>query len=149
MMDRMTTLAQQALGAAQQSAMGAGHPEVSGLHVLSALLEDPKGPGAAIVGRVGADAGKVRGLVEGELGRLPTASSGAGSSGREIMEILAKADASAKGMGDSFVSCEHLLIALTRVGGAAKEVLRVEVGRDEEIRRTCRSSRAARRTTRC
>ncbi len=143
MMDRMTTMAQQALGAAQQGAMGAGHPEVGGLHVLSALVEDQNGAGASIVARIGADVGKVRSLVEGELKRLPTTSSGAGSSGREIMEILAKADASAKAMGDSFVSCEHLLIALTQVGGAAKELLKVSGIETKDVEAAVKSIREA------
>jgi ATP-dependent Clp protease ATP-binding subunit ClpB len=139
----MTTMAQQALGAAQQRAMGAGHPEVGGLHVLGALIEDRNGVGASVVGRIGAPLEKVRALVDGELKRLPTTSSGAGSSGREIMEILAKADASAKAMGDSFVSSEHLLIALTQVGGAAKELLKVSGIETKDVQAAVKSIREA------
>ena len=104
MMDRITTLAQQALASAQQAALGASHPEVGSLHILGALIEDESGPGVSILKRIGVNVGKLRGELDNELKRLPTTSSGAGQSGREVMEILGKADASAKSMGDSFVS---------------------------------------------
>ncbi len=124
-MDRLTTLAQQALAEAQSQAVAAGHPEVSALHVLSALIEDQSGPSAGILRRAGAPIEQLVQIVAGEIKRLPTTSSGAGSSGREIMLILGKGDALAKEMGDQFVSCEHLLIAISDSGTAAAEALRV------------------------
>ncbi len=124
-MDKLTTLAQEALAKAQQVSMGASNPEVGGLHVLDALMEDANGPAAAILNKIGAPVAQMAQIVKSELGRLPKTSSGAGSSGREIMEILGKADAAASAMGDQFISCEHLLIALTEIGGSAGEVLKV------------------------
>tara|TARA_R110002096_G_scaffold173781_2_gene347893 strand:+ start:34602 stop:37325 length:2724 start_codon:yes stop_codon:yes gene_type:complete len=132
MMDRITTLAQQALASAQQAALGASNPEVGSLHILGALIEDESGPGVSILKRIGVNLGKLRGEVGNELKRLPTTSSGAGQSGREVMEILGKADASAKSMGDSFVSCEHLLVALSQVKGAAQELLKIN-GADTKV----------------
>jgi len=124
-MDKLTTLAQAALGKAQQISMAASNPEVGSLHVLDALIEDQNGAAAAILKRIGAPVGQMAQIVKSELGRLPKTSSGAGSSGREIMEILGKADAAASAMGDQFVSCEHLLLALSESGGNAAEVLKV------------------------
>jgi ATP-dependent Clp protease ATP-binding subunit ClpB len=124
-MDKLTTLAQEALAKAQQTSMGTSNPEVGGLHVLGALMEDANGPVAAILSKIGAPVAQMAQIVKSELGRLPKTSSGAGSSGREIMEILGKADAAATAMGDQFISCEHLLIALTEIGSSAGEVLKV------------------------
>ena len=121
--DKLTTTAQQALADAQRAAMGRNHPEVGGLHVLWALVEDKAGPVAAILGKAGVDAGRVRQVVEGELGRIPTTSAGAGSTGREIVELLAKAEQESKGLKDSYISSEHLLLALAAVKGKAREVL--------------------------
>ena len=143
MMDRMTTLLQQALASAQQSAMGASNPEVGALHVLAALIEDDGGPGIAILKKIGADVGRVRSMVGSEIGRLPTTSSGAGSSGREIMELMGKADASAKAMGDSFVSCEHLLVAITQVATTAKELLKVNGIETKEVQNAIAQIRKA------
>jgi len=143
MMDRMTNLAQQALASAQQHAAGASHPEVNGLHVLGALVEDERGPVASILTRAGVAVSEVRALVAKELSRLPTTNSGAGSSGREIMELLGKADASAKGMGDSYISCEHLLVALSEVRGGAKDILKIHGVETRDINEAVGAIRAA------
>ena len=122
-MDRFTTMAQQALASAQQDATGRSNPEVTGLHILSALLQERGGAAWSILEKSGVDPARVAQIAQSELGRLPTTSSGAGSGGRELMEILGKADAAAKARSDSYISSEHLLLALSEVGGAAKELL--------------------------
>ena len=124
-MEKLTTLAQQALAQAQQSSMAATNPEVGSLHVLEALIEDTNGPVVGILRKIGSPIEQLTQIVQSELGRLPKTSSGAGSSGREIMDILGKADAAASSMGDQFVSCEHLLLALTEIAGNTSEVLKV------------------------
>ncbi|CAN0570802.1 unnamed protein product, partial [Laminaria digitata] len=124
-MDKLTTLAQQSLAQAQQSALGNSNPEVGSLHVLDALIEDTNGPVMAILKKIGVNTAQIAQITTSEIGRLPTTSSGAGSSGREIMEILGKADKAAEEMGDQFISCEHLLLALTQISSGASEVLKV------------------------
>ncbi|NUQ67929.1 MAG: AAA family ATPase [Phycisphaerales bacterium] len=121
--DRLTTSAQGALASAQTAASGANHPEVGGLHLLAALLEDKSGPADAIIKRAGIEPMRLRQIVDAELSRLPTTSSGAGSAGRQLMDILGKADALAKKMGDAYVSSEHLLLALSEAQGPARDAL--------------------------
>jgi len=123
--DRLTTTAQQVLADAQQDAVTRGNPEVTGVHLLAALLSDKSGPGWSIVQRSGSDPARIASIAASELGRLTTTSSGAGTAGRQVMEILTKADAEAKRLGDAYVSSEHLLLALADVSGQAKEVLSV------------------------
>ena len=122
-LDRLTTMAQQALAAAQTAAVSAGHPEVTGLHVLAALAEDESGPARSVLEKAGPGAARVAQVTEAELDRLPTTSSGAGSGGRQIVEILARAEKELGELGDSYVSTEHLLLALAEVKGPAREVL--------------------------
>ncbi|USO00115.1 MAG: AAA family ATPase [Phycisphaeraceae bacterium] len=130
--DRFTTIAQQALATAQGDASSRGNPEVTGLHVLAALLAERGGPVWSVLEKTGARPDQVAGVVSGELDRLPKTSSGAGSGGRALLEVMTKADAEAKKLGDSYVSSEHLLLALADVGGPAKEVLSTfGVGRGE------------------
>ena len=124
-MEKLTTLAQQALAQAQQSAMAASNPEIGSLHVLDALIEDANGPAVGILKKIGVPITQLTKIVKSEIGRLPKTSSGAGSSGREIMDILTKADTAATEMGDQFVSSEHLLLALTQVASNTNEVLAV------------------------
>ena len=137
-MDRFTTLAQQALAEAQQEAVSRSHGEVMGLHVLWALLKEKGSTAWSILEKAGNAAGVARAaqVVQTELGRLPTVSGGTpGATGRGLMEVLTKADQEAKRLGDSFVSSEHLLLALAEVGGGsggAKDVLTTVAGADKK-----------------
>ena len=142
-MDKLTTLAQQALAQAQQSAMGASNPEVGSLHVLDALIEDANGPVIAILKKLGINSNQLMQITKSELGRLPTTSSGAGLSGREIMDILGKADKAAQSMNDQYVSCEHLLLALTELVGGAGEVLKVHNVNTKNVKATIEQIRKA------
>ena len=129
-MDRLTTLAQQALADAQSDALSRGNPEVGGLHVLHALVKDKSAGAWNILDKVAGTGGRVASVVESELKRLPTVSGGGGQAGRQIMELLARAEQESKKLGDSFVSSEHLLLALADVSGPAKEVLTTVGGAD-------------------
>ncbi|GAB4385985.1 MAG: ATP-dependent chaperone ClpB [Phycisphaerales bacterium] len=122
-MDRFTTVAQQALADAGADAVRRSNPEVVGLHILGALLKERNGPTWTLFARMGVDVARLASLTESELDRLPKTSSGAGSSGRAVLEILAAADAEASRMKDAYVSTEHLVLALIEKGGAAKELL--------------------------
>jgi len=131
--DRLTNAAQEALATAQSEAVTLSNPEINGLHVLVGLLggEGPEaGVAASVVSRAGSEPRKVLALVRAELSRQPKSSSGAGSAGRALMEILGKAEEISKKMGDSLVSSEHLLLALAEVVGPARDVLRA-VGLDK------------------
>ncbi|HRQ72692.1 MAG TPA: AAA family ATPase [Phycisphaerales bacterium] len=123
--DRLTNAAQQALADAQSAALSASHPEVTAMHVLQALAEDRNGPAASIIQRAGADAARLSQLAKAELSRLPTTSSGAGTPGRELMELLARAEKESTSLGDQYVSSEHLLLALADLNTKAKDALGV------------------------
>jgi len=58
--DKFTTLAQEALSAAQSAASGAGHPEIGPLHLLSALLAEKGSATAALLQKAGIDPARVR-----------------------------------------------------------------------------------------
>ncbi len=124
--DRLTTAAQQALAEAQSLAMSRAHAEVSGLHVLAGLLSDRHAPAWAVLSRAGVEPARVMQFTEAELSRLPRVSGGAGVTGRALMELLTRADAESKRLGDAYVSSEHLLMALSEVespGASAKTIL--------------------------
>jgi ATP-dependent Clp protease ATP-binding subunit ClpB len=142
-MDKFTTLAQQALADAQAQASTRGNPEVNGLHILYALIEDKNAPTRSLLERAGADVARLESLTASELDRLPKTSSGAGSSGRAIMDLLVKADAEASAMKDAYISTEHLLLALAEVSGPAKDLLQVLAIGPKEIKATIESIRRA------
>jgi len=139
-MDRFTVLAQQALAEGQSRAASMGHAEMKPLHLLAAML-DPSGresgPGASgitesILARCAADPNRIRTIAEGELKRYPQikGSHAVPPTSGDLMEVLTKADAAAQELGDSYISTEHLLLAVADVKSDAKEILSVNgVGR--------------------
>ncbi|HLP85782.1 MAG TPA: AAA family ATPase [Phycisphaerales bacterium] len=141
--DQFTSAAQQVLADAQSAAARSGHPEVTGLHVLNALLDDRSGPAASILTKAGGELTRVQVPVVSELTRLPKVSGNAGNAGRALMDILVKADELSKRMGDSYVSSEHLLLAVATVAGPARDALSnagVKVGALEQAVKQIRAS---------
>jgi ATP-dependent Clp protease ATP-binding subunit ClpB len=141
--DRLTTMAQQILSDAQSDAMGRSNPEVGGLHILGAALKDRSGPGWSLIARTGAEPARIASIAQSELGRLPVTSSGAGGTGRALAEILSKAEAESKRLGDAYISTEHLMLALAEAGGAAKEVLTVNAVDRKRLEEAIKEIRAA------
>jgi ATP-dependent Clp protease ATP-binding subunit ClpB len=113
--DRFTLKSQEALAAAQRLAGARRNPEVAPAHLLVVLLEQEGGIVAPVLRRAGADPERVRRRANEALDALPTVSGDATSApalGSGLIELLRRADDEARGMGDEYVSTEHLLLAL-------------------------------------
>ena len=122
--DKFTTLAQEAISAAQNLAASATNPEITPLHLLSALLAEKGSNAATILQKSGVDAARVASVTDAEMRRLPKVQGATtGNASRELMETLATAERDAQKMKDAYVSTEHLLLALADVKSGAKEVL--------------------------
>ena len=122
-MDRFTTLAQEVLSASQSLASMRSNAEVTSLHVLLALLEDSSGIAGSILAKAGVDDARVREVAEAELGRLPQVTGAQPHTSQSTMQVLQQAEKEASSLGDSFISTEHLLLALMDVKDEAKTVL--------------------------
>ncbi|MFM8489501.1 MAG: Clp protease N-terminal domain-containing protein, partial [Bacteroidota bacterium] len=75
-MDKLTIKAQEAIVGAQSKAASDGNPEIDGLHLLSALLEDPTGVVVPLLKKIGAPLEKIQSATASELKRLPRMSGG-------------------------------------------------------------------------
>ena len=83
--DKFTTVAQEAISAAQSAANGAGHPEITPLHLLTALLAEKTSATASLLQKAGVDPARVREVAEAEMRRLPRVQGGsANSASREL-----------------------------------------------------------------
>ncbi|MFF0339526.1 ATP-dependent chaperone ClpB [Kribbella sp. NPDC004875] len=125
---RLTTLARETLSVAIRQTSAAGNPTVEPIHLLSALLAQPEGTTIGLLEAAGGDLDAVRRKTAEQLTRLPKASGGsvqAPSYSQKTLEVLNQAEQRALGLGDEYVSTEHLLIALATVEGAAKNALGV------------------------
>src|SRR3954453_12097018 len=113
--DRFTVKSQEALAAAQRLAGARRNPEGVPHHLLAALLEQDGGIGVPVLRRGGADPEGVRRRANEALGGLPPVGgepSAAPALGSDTIDLLKHADDEARGLGDEYVSTEHLLLAL-------------------------------------
>ncbi|MDQ5832183.1 MAG: ATP-dependent chaperone ClpB [Actinomycetota bacterium] len=119
-LNRFTIKSQEAIAAAQSLAGARANPEVVPNHLLLVLLEQEGGIVVPVLRRAGADPARVRSRANEALAALPTLSTEAAAApamGRELTGVLEHADAEARGMGDEYVSSEHLLLALAAEPG--------------------------------
>jgi ATP-dependent Clp protease ATP-binding subunit ClpB len=126
--DRFTIKSQEALAAAQRLAGARHNPEVTPQHLLVALLEQEGGIVVPVLRRAGADPERVRRLVNEALDALPKVSGdvSAPALGQDLVRLLQAADDQARGLGDEYVSTEHLLLAL-----AAEPAIDAGASRDQ------------------
>jgi ATP-dependent Clp protease ATP-binding subunit ClpB len=113
--DRFTVKSQEALAAAQRLAGARRNPEVAAPHLLVTLLEQEGGIVVPVLRRAGADPDRVRRRANEALDALPKVTGDATAApalGSGLIELLRRADEEARGMGDEYVSTEHLLLAL-------------------------------------
>jgi ATP-dependent Clp protease ATP-binding subunit ClpB len=112
---RFTQNAAAALQAAQAAATQAGHPELTGTHLAAALLEDPQGATAALLGKLGVEVAALIRELQEDLRLLPRGQGNQLAPSRELQSALHEASLFANGLGDEYVSTEHLLYALAKV----------------------------------
>ena len=74
--ERFTTRAQEAIVAAQQLAEGEGHAELTNLHLLLSLVDQPDGVVPAVLERLGAEPATIAQQAREQLSRLPRVSGG-------------------------------------------------------------------------
>lgn len=116
-MEQLTVKSREALLKAQENALLHGHQQIRNEHLLYALLQQEGGLAPAILRKMNADPVLLRELVEKELRSIPSVSGpGAGSpaSSREFSLLLVNAREKAQEMKDSYISVEHLFLALFR-----------------------------------
>ena len=121
-----TTRSREALGSAQQAAVAAGNPQFEPVHLLVTLLADKDGIPATLLQAVGVGRSDVVAKAETAVARLPQVT-GATASGPKpsgaMQRVLAQAQERAQERGDSYVSTEHLLLALAGTPGDAADAL--------------------------
>jgi ATP-dependent Clp protease ATP-binding subunit ClpB len=123
---KFTTMSQQAIGDAIQSASAAGNPQLEPVHLLAALLQQERGVAVGLLDAVGADAQAVGQRVRAALVALPQASGASTaqpSASRAMATVLDLASKEAQGLGDEYVSTEHLLIAVAAGQSPAAQIL--------------------------
>ena len=124
--DKFTEKSREALGEAQQMAAKMNHQELTGLHLLAALLKQTDGPVCSMLSRMNVDLKSLNQEINDELNRInQVTGSGAGQVylGQEGTQILQEAEEFAKQLKDDYISVDHLLIGMTVKGQTVKRLL--------------------------
>ncbi len=114
--ERFTQKSRQALGEAQQLAAEKHHQEVSGKHLLLALLQQEEGLSGRIFEQAGIDTRMLAGHIDNLLDKAPAVYGyeGAVVLSGALARVLSQAEKEAAGLKDDYISVEHLLLGLTQ-----------------------------------
>ncbi|WP_078849424.1 ATP-dependent chaperone ClpB [Streptomyces sp. NRRL F-5126] len=147
----LTNRSREAISAASNSAVAAGHPDLTPAHLLLALLAGQDNENVTdLLSAVEADLAAVRSGAEQLLAGLPSV---AGSTvappqaNRDLLAVIADATKRARDLGDEYVSTEHLLIGIAAKGGQAGEVLAGQGATARKLVDAFEKARGGRRVT--
>ncbi|MEV6599118.1 ATP-dependent chaperone ClpB [Actinoplanes sp. NPDC051346] len=132
--ERLTTKSRDVITGAVADANQRGHATVEPWHLLLSLLDTGGSTAPALLRAVGANPADVRRAAARAVEQQPSArgsSTAEPSLSREFVNAIGEAELIAKPLGDEYVSTEHLLAGLARVGGAVGTALH-DVGATEE-----------------
>ncbi|MFC4629375.1 ATP-dependent chaperone ClpB [Promicromonospora alba] len=147
---KFTTMSQQAIGDAIQSASAAGNPQLEPVHLLASLLQQERGVAVGLLDAVGASAQAIGQRVRAALVALPQASGASTaqpSASRAMATVLDLASKEAQGLGDEYVSTEHLLIAVAAGQSPAAQILSDAGATADALRAALPAVRGAGRVT--
>jgi ATP-dependent Clp protease ATP-binding subunit ClpB len=127
-LERYTVKTREAVEAAQSEARARGHQQMTGLHLLFALLRQSGSVARPLLQRLGVDLEGVSSAVRRELDKQPQVRGGAAQVylGQDLAGALERAEKEAAALKDDYVSVEHVLLAMveqseTAAGRVLKE----------------------------
>ncbi|MCX5405732.1 ATP-dependent chaperone ClpB [Streptomyces sp. NBC_00335] len=147
----LTNRSRDALNAATTRAVKDGHADLTPAHLLLALLAGEDNENITdLLAATDADQAAVRAGADRLLAALPSVTGSTVAPPqptRELLAVLAEADAQAGKLGDEYLSTEHLLIAVAAKGGAAGELLSAQGATAKKLLSAFENSRGGRRVT--
>jgi ATP-dependent Clp protease ATP-binding subunit ClpB len=122
--DRFTTKSQEAVAGAQRLAAEHRNPEVAPAHLLMALLDQEDGLVAPVLQKLGADVAGIRARTAAAVDGLPQLDAESEvRPAQSFVRAIQRAEREASAMGDSYISSEHLLLALTDQSSPVADIL--------------------------
>ena len=132
-----TVKTRHALAHAQAMTKELGHPEITSLHLLMAIIQQDGGLARPLLERAGVHGGAIERALATAFGKLPRVAGADLRVARELGEALDLAAGEASDLKDKFVSTEHVVLAFLgdkadRAGIKAAKLLR-ELGASRDI----------------
>ena len=128
--EKFTERARGFIQSAQSLALREGNQQFTPEHLLKVLIDDEEGLAARLINAAGGNDRAVRTGVEAALKKLPKVQGGSGQVylAQDTARLLDNAEQVAKKAGDSFVTAEYLLLALTLASGTDVAKILKEAG---------------------
>src|SRR5690242_521025 len=146
--ERLTVKASEALNEALNLARRGGNPLVYDTHLLAALLAQGEGIVIPILHKLGVAAEDLSARLQQEMSRYPRQSGAQPSLSRELNQVLDTAEREMQGLGDEYVSTEHMLLGLADTRGTqSHELLRGFGATHDALLKALQSVRGAHRVT--
>ena len=130
MFNKFTEKSQEAIINAQAIAANFGQPNIEAVHILLSLLQQPESLVKPVLEKLSVDPDVLESYTINEIKKLPKTKvdlqSGpiqAVSGTNETALILERSKKEADGMGDEFISTEHILLALIGIPSPAQNIL--------------------------
>jgi ATP-dependent Clp protease ATP-binding subunit ClpB len=134
-LDQFTVKAQEAIASAQTHAEKNDHPEVTTEHLLQALLEQEGGVVPSLLGKLGTSLDAVAREVGRALEALPRTQGASTQISPKLDGVFKQALREAEALKDTYVSTEHLFLALLDSKTASGEALkRAGITRDATMK---------------
>jgi ATP-dependent Clp protease ATP-binding subunit ClpC len=122
--DKFTEKAKEALSIAQSSLSKFNHSEMTPLHLLYGLLDDPEGVVPKLIEDMGLNTDRVKNRVLDELEKIPkTYGSVQVYLSPQANKALDNAWEEARRLNDKYIGTEHILLSLTDDAGKTGEIL--------------------------
>jgi len=131
--NNFTVKAIEAINQAQQNAFDNAHPYLDTLHMLKGMLDTDEDALPFVLEKAGVNKNILLGKVEEKLKALPKVSGGNQNltPSQSFGQMVLHANKFMKEMGDSYVTLEHLLLAMLSTKDDASQILK-EVGLEEK-----------------
>lgn len=121
---RLTIKSQELISAMQELATENGHQQITDLHLMAAMLQQPEALIHPILAKLEISEEELSRQIHAALQRLPKVQGGQIYLAQEVLDILHAAEKEADRLGDDYISGEHILLALLSGRGEAARILK-------------------------
>lgn len=150
-LQKLTLKSQEAIQTAQEIAGGYSNQQIEPVHVLAAMLQDSAGIVPPMLMKIGANVNYLKIKVNESIEGLPKVSGGALGNqylSQNLSRMLEAALKLATGMGDEYVSTEHILIAMSEdTSTPAGSLLRDQGVTKDAVMKALKEVRGSQRVT--
>ena len=121
---RLTIKSQELINAMQELATENGHQQITDLHLLAAMLQQPEALIHPILSKLEIPEEELTRQTHVALQKLPRVQGGQIYMAQEVLDILHSAEKEADRLGDDYISGEHILLAMLDGKGEAAQALK-------------------------